>query len=304
MSSARTGLTPLTRSVLVALLCLIWGSTWLAIKIGLEDLPPFLSAAVRFATAAVILFVLARARKVPFPRSRRAHAGFLGLGLTSFWLSYGLVYWGEQYLTSGLTAVLFAMMPLFTLLLAHLVIPAERLTWRKALGVALGFLGVALIYQEDLRLAHPRAPVAAAILLLAPLASAAGAVGIKRWAGHIHPYHLTILPMAYGAVGLFATSLAIEDAGAAEWSVVAVGSVLYLAVFGSVIAFVVYYTLLRQVAVTTLNLMSYVFPIVAVVLGYVILGEVLQTLALAGGALILVGIAVATWRRHGTTRPV
>lgn len=294
------------RAFLVVVLCLIWGSTWLAIKIGLEDLPPFLAAGVRFAIAAAILLLLARFSKVPFPRSRRAHLGLLGLGLTSFWLSYGLVYWAEQYLTSGLTAVLFATLPLFTLLLAHLVIEAERLTPRRAVGVALGFLGVVLIYQEDLRLTDPRAPTAAVILLLGPLASAAGAVAIKRWAGHVHPYHLTILPMAYGGAGLLLTSLLTEDAAAAEWSAVAIASVGYLAVFGSVIAFVIYYTLLRQVAVTTLNLLSYVFPVVAVVLGYLILGETLQPLALVGGATILAGIALATWRRRkvaGASRP-
>ncbi|CAN5334605.1 EamA family transporter [soil metagenome] len=286
------------RASLIGLLCLIWGSTWLAIKIGLEGLPPFFGAAVRFASAAAILLALARVRKVPFPRSRRAHAGLLGLGLSSFWLSYGIVYWAEQYLTSGLTAVLFATLPLFTLLFAHGLIPAERITLRSAAGVVVGFLGVVVVFQSDLRLAHPMAPTAAAAVLLSPLASALGAVGIKRWAIHIHPYHLTILPMTYGAIGLFATSLFLEDAAAAEWSAAAIGSVLYLAIFGSVVAFVVYYTLLRQVAVTTLNLMSYVFPIVAVILGYLILGERLGPFALAGAALILIGIALATWRRR------
>ncbi|HUP00842.1 MAG TPA: EamA family transporter [Gemmatimonadota bacterium] len=288
---------------LLVLLALIWGSTWLVIKIGLADLPPFLSAALRFALAAAILFFLARLRAVPLLGSRRAHLIFLGLGLTVYWVSYGVVYWGEQYLASGLTAVLFATNPLFTLLLAQGVLPAERVTPRKLLGVALGFLGVVLIYRADLAFTHPRAPIAAVIMLLSPLAAAVSTVAIKRWAGHVHPYNLTILPMGYGAAALFLTSILTEEMGDARWSAGAIGSVVYLAVLGSVIAFVAYYTLLRQIPVTTLNLLSYVFPVVAVGLGYLILDEVLPPLAVAGAVLIVAGIALATWRRRVAPAP-
>ncbi|MGH7543587.1 MAG: DMT family transporter [Gemmatimonadota bacterium] len=287
---------------LFGLLAFIWGSTWLVIKIGLADLPPFLAAGLRFALAAAVLAVLARARGVPFPRGRREHALLLGVGMSMFWASYGIVYWAEQYIPSGLTAVLFATHPFFTLILAHLVLAAERITARKALGVAIGFLGVLLVFRGDLSLDHPRGATAAAVLLLAPLASAAGNVIVKRWGTHLHAFQLSILPMAYGAAALLATSLAVEGGARIEWSPVAIGSVLYLAILGSVVAFVGYYTLLREVAVTTLNLMSYVYPVVAVVLGYLILGEVLDRLALAGAAFVLAGIAVATWRRGAVSR--
>lgn len=287
-----------TRASLVALLCFIWGSTWLAIKIGLEDLPPFLAAGLRFAAAAAILVVLARLRRVAFPRTRRAHLVLLGVGLSAFWASYGIVYWAEQYISSGLTAVLFATLPFFTLLLAHAAIEAERITARRVIGVLVGFIGVVLVFRDDLAITHPRGTMAAAILLLGPLLSASANVAVKRWASEIHPYQLSILPMLYGAIGLLATSLLVEDPGGAEWSAVAIGSIAYLAVFGSVVAFVVYYTLLRDVAVSTLNLISYVFPVVAVALGYVVLGETLGAYAIAGAGTILAGIALATWRRR------
>ncbi|HKY59939.1 MAG TPA: EamA family transporter [Gemmatimonadota bacterium] len=291
MSAARTW-------SLFGLLAFIWGSTWLVIKIGLADLPPFLAAGLRFALAAGVLAVVARARRIPFPRDRREHALLLGVGTTMFWASYGIVYWAEQYIPSGLTAVLFATHPFFTLILAHLVLSAERITARRVLGVGIGFLGVALVFSGDLTLDHPRGATAAAVLLLAPLASAAGNVTVKRWGTHLHPFQLSILPMAYGAAALLGSSLVVERGARIEWSPVAVGSVLYLAILGSVIAFVGYYTLLREVAVTTLNLMSYVYPVVAVVLGYLILDEILDRLALAGAGLVLVGIAVATRRRR------
>lgn len=282
----------------IAALTFIWGSTWLAIKIGVEDVPPFLGAAARFAIAAAILFALSRIQRVRFPRSRRVHAGLVGLGLSAFWLSYGVVYWAEQFLSSGLTAVLFATHPLFTLLLAHVALPAERMRRRKVVGMALGFAGVVLIFQDDIQLSDPRAPLAAALLLVSPLAAAASNVAIKRWGTHLHPYNLTILPMTYGTVALFATAFVAGEPAAVRWTGTAIGSIVYLATFGTAIAFVVYYTLLRHVAVTSLNLISFLFPVVAVVLGWLVLGETLGSFALVGGTAILLGIAVATWRQR------
>lgn len=287
---------------LIALLCFIWGSTWLVIKIGLADLPPLLSAGLRFGTAVLVLAVLARARKVPFPGSRAAHLLLLWVGLTSFWISYGLVYWGEQFIPSGLTAVLFATLPFFTMLLAHAAIPSERMTVRRIAGVAIGFMGVVLVFRGDLEIEHPNGTTAAAFLLFAPLVTASANVAVKRWGTALHPYHLSILPMAYGTLALLATSLATEEIAAARWTWTAIGSIAYLAILGSVVAFIGYYTLLREVPVTTLNLMSYVFPIVAVALGYLVMDESLSRLTLAGAGLVLAGIAVATWRRGAVRR--
>jgi drug/metabolite transporter (DMT)-like permease len=286
------------RVALLALLCFIWGSTWLAIKIGLDDVPPFLGAAIRFTVAAAILLVLGRIQRVPFPRTRRAHAGLLVLGLTTFAISYGVVYWSEQYLSSGLTAVLFATHPLLVLLLAHVVIEAERITIRRLLGVVLGLAGVVMIFRSDFALAHPRAPLAAAVVMLSPLTAATNNVAIKRWGSQMHVYNLTTLPMAYGAAALFGVSLLVEDSASARWTAAAVGSIAYLAVFGSVIAFVVFYSLLKRVTVTALSLISYVFPVVAVFLGWAVRGESLDATAGLGAAAILLGIAIATWRRR------
>ena len=289
---------------LFGLLAFIWGSTWLVIKVGLADLPPFLAAGLRFALAAACLAALARARRIRLPRRRGEHALLLVVGMTTISASYGIVYWAEQYIPSGLTAVLFATHPFFTLILAHLVLAAERITAPKALGVTIGFLGVLLVFRGDLTIDDPRGATAAAIFLLAPFISAAGNVMVKRWGTHLHPFQLSILPMAYGAAALLGTSLVVEGGARAEWSPVAVGSVMYLALLGSVVTFVGYYTLLKEVPVTTLNLLAYVYPLVAVALGYAVLGEVLDRPTLVGGALVLTGIAVATWRRRrGVTRP-
>jgi drug/metabolite transporter (DMT)-like permease len=102
--------------------------------------------------------------------------------------------------------------------------------------------------------------------------------------------------MTYGALTLLTVSLLTEDIQSARWSATAVGSIIYLAIFGSVVGFVVYYTLLRKVAVTSLNLIAYLFPVVAVVLGYLVLGEVLEPLTFVGAGAIVIGIVMATYR--------
>jgi drug/metabolite transporter (DMT)-like permease len=283
---------------------LIWGSTWLAIKLGLEAMPPFLSAGMRFAIAAGILAALSWGRGIPLPRGGRTHAGLLALGFLNFVVNYGAVYWGEQYVSSGLTAVLFATYPLFVLLIAHATIGSERITPRKAVGVLLGFAGVFVIFRSDLALADPRAALAAAVILVSPVASALTSVGIKKWGHDLHPYTLTALPMAYGAVALTAIGLTFEDARAIEWTLAAVGSLAFLSLFGSVIAFVLYYRLLKVVSVSLLALVSYAFPIVAVVLGWLVLGERLAGSTLLGAAAVLAGIAIATWRRRPRRAPL
>src|ERR1700752_4332837 len=112
-------------------LCVIWGSTWLFIKLGLENLPPITFAGIRFVIACVILFLLIRARGIPLPANRRDW-GLLALtGVMSFTLNYGLVFWGEQYISSGLAALLQATLPAFGLVIAHLHLPSERMTWSK-----------------------------------------------------------------------------------------------------------------------------------------------------------------------------
>jgi len=291
------------RAAAIAALCLIWGSTWLVIKLGLRDLPPFLSAAARFTLAAVVLLVVGRLRGIPWPRGGRLHLGLVGLGLTSFALSYGAVYWAEQTISSGLTAILFATNPILVLLMAHFALHDERITVRRALGVALGFLGVVLIFASDLGATGERAPLAAAVALVSPLAAGAGSVGVKRWGHDVHPFTLTTLPMAYGALVLLAISAATEPWEAATWSAGAVAATAYLAVFGSVVAFLVFYSLLKSVAVSSLSLITYVFPVVAVVLGYLVLGETLSGRAALGAGAILGGIALATRGRRGAARP-
>jgi drug/metabolite transporter (DMT)-like permease len=295
---------PAVLAGLIALLCLIWGSTWFAIKVGLEAMPPLFAAGLRFLAASAILFGLGSVQRVRASWSPRLHLGLVALGMCVHSVSYGVVYWGEQYLPAGLTAVLFAIYPLLVALLAAWVMPDEPLSVVKVAGILLGFAGVAVIFLDDVSLSHPRATLAAAVVLLSPLAAAFSSVGIKKFGAAIHPYTLTTLPMLYGGAMLLGVSASTEDWGGVRWSGSAVAALLYLTVFGSVIAFVTYYTLLKRVAVSRLALISYMFPVVAVLIDVLVLGVRLGARAWIGSALVVLGVAMAGVRRRAALAPV
>src|SRR5258705_8240230 len=120
------------------ILCGIWGSTWLFIKLGLADLPPITFARNRFVIACTILFLIIRIRRIPLPRASRDWILLAVSGVLAFGFNYGLVFWGEQYITSGLAALLQATLPAFGLVFAHFHLPGERLSWTRIGGVVLG----------------------------------------------------------------------------------------------------------------------------------------------------------------------
>ncbi|MDQ6652397.1 MAG: EamA family transporter [Acidobacteriota bacterium] len=280
------------------LLCCIWGSTWLFIKLGLGDLPPFTFAGIRFVIACAILFSLIAARRIPLPRQRKDWALLAITGFLTFSLNYGLVFWGEQYISSGLAAVLQSTMPAFGLLLAHLYLPAERMTPLRIVGVVMGIVGVGVIFSNQLSVSGPRALVGSAALVLSALSGAYSNVLVKARAKHLDPSITAAGQMLFGLVPLLALGFLLEGNPLQfHWTPRALVSVLYLAIVGTVIAFVLYYWLVQHMEVTKTLLISLITPVVAVILGMLVLSEQLTWRTLAGGALIISGIGLIVVRR-------
>ncbi len=172
----------LARYGALAALILVWGTTWAAIRLGLEGIPPLAGVALRFGLAAAVLALVARWRGVPLGGGRRLRRLWWINTLFTFSIPYGVVYWAEQWVPSGLAAMLFATYPLFVAALAWLWLPAERLRPPALAGIGLGFAGIALIYSEDLTaLGGGEVDLAAAVFLLSPAASALASVQVKRW---------------------------------------------------------------------------------------------------------------------------
>ncbi len=281
----------------LALLILIWGTTWAAIRVGLAGIPPFLGISLRFTVASLILLTAAKIAGVRLGGGRREWSIWAVNSLLTFSISYGVVYWAEQWIPSGLAAVLFATFPLFVAILAHFLLPGEQLQSRSFAGILIGFLGLLVIFSEDLTaLAGAQARRAASLFLISPVVSAVANVVVKRWGSAMHPLSLTAVPMGLTAGTMGALAAVFERSSSVTFDPVSVGALLYLAAFGTSLTFFLFFWLLQRLPATRLSLITYGVPIVAVLVGTLFLDEPLTARIVLGAALVLGGVVLAIRR--------
>ena len=275
----------------IGLLCLIWGSTWLVIREGLTDLPPYTSLAARFLLAGLVFAAIA-----PFlARIEGGRAPSLRLtlihGVLILALPYAIIYWVETRLPSGLVSVLWSIFPLLTAVGAHFMLRDERMAPRQWLGLIGGFAGVALMFATDVSDCGAEAVPAGLILLLSPLISAVGTNLLKREGSGTSSVLMNRNGMLLSAGLVAAWALVMENDAPADWTPRAIFSVAYLALVGTVVGFGVYLWLLRHAPATRLALIAYCIPVVALTLGATLADEPIGLHTLAGMGLILAGVA-------------
>jgi drug/metabolite transporter (DMT)-like permease len=276
--------------------CLIWSSVWLFIKLGLRDLPPVSFAAVRLIVAIAVFLPILLLRRARFPDAASqwrviALAGILLLGV-----NYALLFWGAQFIPSGLTAVLSAVTPAFALVFGHFMLQDEPFTLRAFAAIAIGIAGVAVISLDQLDLSGSRALLGCAAVTAGAACVAFAYVYVKRHGGRrIAPEVLSCGQMICAAGPMLAFA-AIREGNplSLHWTPVAIGSLLYLAIMGSVAATWLNYWLLERMSATALLSMALVEPLIAVLLGAAFLHEHLTARAGAGGALVLCSIFMIT----------
>ena len=280
------------------ILCGIWGSTWLFIKLGLADLPPLTFAGIRFVIALAILFTWIRLRRLPLPKARANWILLAATGILSFGLNYGLVFWAEQYISSGLAALLQATLPAFGLVFAHFHLPGERLTWTKIIGVVLGVCGVAVVFSNQLAVEGRQALAGCVAMILSSMFAAYSNVLVKAYGKKLNPAILAAGQMFFGLLLLLAVGIPLEGNPLNyRWTPMALISLFYLALVGTVIAFLLYYWLVLKIDVTKSMLIALVTPVVAVILGMIVLDEEIGWRTLMGGAMIMLGIGFIVVRR-------
>lgn len=264
----------------------------MVIKVGLQDLPPLLFAGLRFVIAFVALAAVVLARRAPLPARR--DWGLIGLtGFLTFGVNYGCLFWGELHVASGLAAILQATIPAFGMIFAHHYLPGERITVPKALGVLIGLAGVAVIFSNRTHSSEALAPWGCAAIVLGAASVAYANVLIKARGGHLDPMTMAAGQMLCGMVPLLALSLCVEGGWTrVHWTPLAVGSLLYLALAGSALAFCLLYWLLRHTDVTRIMMISLITPVVAVALGILLLHEHFSWRAGAGACCVLLGIGL------------
>lgn len=271
-------------------LCLIWGSTWLAIRVAVRDIPPMEAAAIRFFLAAAVLFVWVIFRKSNWPKHPRQWNAILILGFTVIAIPYGLLFWAEQYVTSSLSAVLFSALPLTVALLTPLMM--HRTVPRVAVfAMLVAFGGLLVLLYTDLELGS-KAFWAGLAVLLAMFFGAWSTVYAKLRLHDVDPVVSTALQLLIGSVGLFWAMWALESHRHATWTRSAVFSLLFLATFGSAVTFAVYYWLLQRIQPYQLSTINLVIPIVAVLEGSLLGRERIPLMMIAAMVLVLGSVGV------------
>ena len=285
------------------LLCGIWGSTWAFIKLGLRDLPPLTFVSLRFALAITVLLLIAYFRRAKWPRARDEWQLLATTGVLAFTINYGLVFWGEQYIPSGLAALLQATIPLFGLLVAHKYLPAEPLTPIRLGGVIIGLVGIGIIFSDQLEIGDWWSIWGAVAIIVGALSAAYSNVLIKARGADLDLVVMVAGQMLCGLVPVLILSLIKEgNPLSLRWTTTAVISVLYLALVGSVAAFLLYYWLVRNMDVTNTQLIALVTPAVAIFIGAIFLDEALTWRIALGGLGIFTGIVIVVLRRRKQPR--
>ena len=276
----------------VLALGIIWGSTWLAIKFGLEDAPPFFSAAIRFVITFVILFVWQKFKGYKFPKSIRYWGNTVFIALLMFIIPYALVYWGEQYISSGLSAVLFSSQSLFVVVFAHLILKTEKAGFKKFLGLIVGLFGLVILYKSQITWDEIQGPKGLIALLIAAASAALGLVVLSKQKHKLDPVPEVMTHIGITALAFVIMSFLFEEAPENIFTMKLWVSSIYLAVFGTAFGFVVYYWLAKNATAFVTSFSVFISPVFAVFLGWLILNETINFLGMTGAFLVLASIVL------------
>jgi drug/metabolite transporter (DMT)-like permease len=280
-----------------AVVYIVWGSTYLAIRVVVETIPPFLSAAVRFLIAGVLLMAFLKWRGFTLPTAAQwRHSIVSGLLLSLG--GNGLVVWAEQSISSGFAALLVALAPVWFALLDWLRPGGKSPQLKTIGGIAIGFCGVILLVSgRSVSDSHSNSLWAALAVVLAGILWAAGSLFAKYSPNAGSPWMNAAAQMSSGGVGLLFVSILADEHTRVEWSGVSARSwisLLYLIIFGSWIGFTAYVWLLRVSTPSRVSTYAYVNPVIAVFLGWAVLGETVSGRMALGALVVLAGVITIT----------
>lgn len=283
-----------------AVVYVVWGSTYLAIRVGVHELPPALFAGLRFDAAGLLMLLYAWSRGARLPRAASDWGGIVLTSLLMLVAGNGLVTWSEVWIESNQAALIVATSALWMAGMGALGWRGERLDRLTLAGLLLGFGGVAVLVGSAMQLrAAPWSAYAA--LMLAPIGWAAGSIWSRRNPLGCPPLMTAALQMCVAGVVLTAIGLVLGEADRWHWPLRGTLALAYLVLFGSCLAYGAYFWLVHQVSPALLGTYAYVNPAVAVLLGWLLLDERLDRAQIAGTAIILAGVVLVSWaaRRRG-----
>ena len=278
------------------IITLLWGSTWLAIRVGLDSLTPMFAVGVRFFIASIFVFIIMKISKVKLQTDSLSIKLYLFIAFFSFIVPFSLVYWGEQFVPSGLASVIFGVFPFFVILFSWLLLPDGSIGIYKSIGVLAGFIGITIIFWEDLSLDFADYSLGMIAILVSATIQGFVAVIIKKHGSKLNPLSMNFVPLLITGIVLIPVGLLFEDRESLVFDSKAIYSILYLAFFGTVVTFTIYFWLMKKINVVILSLSTFLTPIIALILGAIILSEKFTTNQILGSSLVLIGILFANFR--------
>ena len=275
----------------------VWGSSYLFIKIGLEaGLPPFTLVASRLFFGLLVLVTVVGLAREPLPRSRRTYGHLLVMSVVNIVLPFYLITWGEQSIDSALAAILNGTVPLMVIMLAPIFLPDEHITVSRLVGLAVGFVGVLVLFVPDLGVVHGDSLLGWIALLASAVAYAIGNVYAKRHVTGLRPMIPALFQVGFAFPITTVLALVFEGPiGRVPVTPAALFAVVWLGILGSGIAYLIYFRLLRDWGATRISLVAYLLPVFGIALGTFI-GEPITANRILGTLLIIGGVALVNSR--------
>ncbi len=286
--------------IIFLFLCMVWGTTWAAIKISLGGLPPFLGSGLRFTIASFLLLGFMLLKGVSF-RLNKKHLKYIFFSaFLMYVMDYGLIYWGEQFLSAGVTSIFFATFPIFTGIWATFLFRSEKFQWNKFAGLLLGFMGILLVFYDQLLQTRFSQSViyGTAAIILGAAGGGMAVVIVKKYLSEVNHVSLSFYQMIHGVFFLLIFGFLFENAGSVHLTARVWLAVIYLGGVGSALAFALYYWLLQKVSAITVSLIIYITPLVALLVDFLLFGEVVHPRAVVGMMIIFSGVALTEFDRR------
>lgn len=275
-------------------ICLLWGSSWAAVKIGLESIPPFLSLSLRYIFACVILGLIILLRKERIQFNSKFWKLVIILWLSSFTIPLALIYWAQSQISSGMAAILFATFPFWVAILSCIFLPNEKISFLKVVGIIIGFLGILLIFYNEFGNISTSQIMAMITIIITAIIQSIGLIALRKLSHDMNPVHINFIPILMSIVPILLISLIIEDYSNIYFDTRSSISILYLSIFCTVIAFIIYVWLVKYIEAVVLSTSAFINPLFAILIGVLVMKEQFTKHTYIGASLVLLGVIMVT----------
>tara|TARA_B100000214_G_scaffold369481_1_gene342614 strand:+ start:1867 stop:2742 length:876 start_codon:yes stop_codon:yes gene_type:complete len=271
-------------------LCIIWGTTWIILKKSLiEGTPPFFGAGLRFFLAGLILWVFILYKKELPPFSLLSIKIYFQFGVLNLAISYGLTYWATQYIYSSLSSIIWSGFPITVAVFSHFMLPDESITKKKIISLILGTIGAIFVLSNNLSLLGNKIAIGIAMVILAVIIASYPSVYLKKYNANIRSTHINAVSQIIAGALLLIISFLTEAHKEMNWSNYNIFALAYLTIPGSIIAWSIYIWLYSYISMAQISYIAFFPPLIASLLGWIILEETLSLITIVGGIMIIIG---------------